>query len=345
MTNDRSTDTRQRGTRRPPPCDRTRDLVGRRATRRGRHTALYPLSPHRPGAHRRHHRRARHRQEHAHQPDRALLSPAGRARTVGVIAVDPSSPFSGGALLGDRIRMSDLAGDPGVFVRSMATRGALGGLARATYDAALVLDAAGYPDHPDRNRGCRAGSGRYRPHGAHHRRRRSARHGRRHPGHQVGLDGDRRPLLRQQGRPAGRRVHRPRARTGLAAAPRHVQPGTRMADPGPQNHRPRRHRRVRAGRPDRRAQALSAGRTLASTKNSRARRQAWNPAWSRSSWNAFSPNSAPTNGKTWVTRVASRQVTPHEALKELLTRMDLTGVALADRDCASLRGQTSSILL
>ena len=64
---------------------------------------------------------------------------------VGVIAVDPSSPLSGGALLGDRIRMSDLAGDPGVFVRSMATRGALGGLSRATYDAALILDAAGYP--------------------------------------------------------------------------------------------------------------------------------------------------------------------------------------------------------
>jgi LAO/AO transport system kinase len=64
---------------------------------------------------------------------------------VAVVAVDPSSPYSGGALLGDRIRMSDLSGDPGVFVRSMATRGARGGLARATYDAALVLDAAGYP--------------------------------------------------------------------------------------------------------------------------------------------------------------------------------------------------------
>lgn len=63
--------------------------------------------------------------------------------SVGVIAVDPSSPFSGGAILGDRIRMPDLVGDPGVFVRSMATRGAPGGLARATCDAALVLDAAG----------------------------------------------------------------------------------------------------------------------------------------------------------------------------------------------------------
>ncbi len=64
-------------------------------------------------------------------------------RTVGVLAVDPTSPFSGGAILGDRIRMQDHAGDNGVFVRSMATRGQLGGLARATYDALVVLDAAG----------------------------------------------------------------------------------------------------------------------------------------------------------------------------------------------------------
>jgi LAO/AO transport system kinase len=67
-----------------------------------------------------------------------------RDRTVGIIAVDPTSPFSGGALLGDRIRMRDLSGDPGIFIRSMATRGSLGGLARATADAIKVLDAAGY---------------------------------------------------------------------------------------------------------------------------------------------------------------------------------------------------------
>jgi LAO/AO transport system kinase len=65
-------------------------------------------------------------------------------KTLGVIAVDPSSPFSGGAILGDRIRMQTLANDPGVFIRSMATRGNLGGLARATVDAVAVLDAAGY---------------------------------------------------------------------------------------------------------------------------------------------------------------------------------------------------------
>jgi LAO/AO transport system kinase len=64
--------------------------------------------------------------------------------TVGIVAVDPTSPFSGGAILGDRIRMRDLAGDPGVFIRSMASRGNLGGLARATADVVKVLDAAGY---------------------------------------------------------------------------------------------------------------------------------------------------------------------------------------------------------
>ena len=63
---------------------------------------------------------------------------------VGIVAVDPSSPFSGGAILGDRIRMRDLAGDPGVFIRSMASRGALGGLARATAAVGLALDAAGF---------------------------------------------------------------------------------------------------------------------------------------------------------------------------------------------------------
>jgi LAO/AO transport system kinase len=75
-------------------------------------------------------------------------SPAGESGSaappsVGVIAVDPTSPFTGGAVLGDRLRMQAHAGDAGVFIRSMATRGHLGGLARATGDAALLLDAAG----------------------------------------------------------------------------------------------------------------------------------------------------------------------------------------------------------
>jgi LAO/AO transport system kinase len=65
-------------------------------------------------------------------------------RRVGIVAVDPSSPFTGGAILGDRIRMSEIYTDRGVFIRSMATRGTLGGLSRATSDAVDVLDAAGY---------------------------------------------------------------------------------------------------------------------------------------------------------------------------------------------------------
>ncbi len=66
------------------------------------------------------------------------------SRTVAVVAVDPTSPFSGGAILGDRVRMHSFANDPGVFIRSMATRGALGGLARTTLEAVDVLDAAGF---------------------------------------------------------------------------------------------------------------------------------------------------------------------------------------------------------
>jgi LAO/AO transport system kinase len=75
-----------------------------------------------------------------------LLVPRAReqGRKVGVIAVDPSSPFTGGSILGDRIRMGGLALDPGVFIRSMATRGELGGLARASYEAVDVLDAGGF---------------------------------------------------------------------------------------------------------------------------------------------------------------------------------------------------------
>src|SRR5512141_2257691 len=64
-------------------------------------------------------------------------------KTVGVIAVDPSSPVTGGAILGDRIRMQEHHADPGVFIRSMATRGWLGGLARATTEMTMLLDAAG----------------------------------------------------------------------------------------------------------------------------------------------------------------------------------------------------------
>lgn len=76
--------------------------------------------------------------------DKLALQYRAQEKSVGIVAVDPSSPFSGGALLGDRIRMQALTTDPQVFIRSMATRGNLGGLARATVDAVAVLEAAGY---------------------------------------------------------------------------------------------------------------------------------------------------------------------------------------------------------
>jgi LAO/AO transport system kinase len=75
--------------------------------------------------------------------DRMAAYYRGQGKHVGIIAVDPTSPYTGGAILGDRIRMQGHSSDPGIFIRSMATRGFLGGLARTTGDVALVLDAAG----------------------------------------------------------------------------------------------------------------------------------------------------------------------------------------------------------
>src|SRR6204780_3248196 len=75
--------------------------------------------------------------------DRLASHYRAEKKTVGIIAVDPSSPFTGGAILGDRVRMQGHATDSGIFIRSMATRGSLGGLAQATGDTSLLLDAAG----------------------------------------------------------------------------------------------------------------------------------------------------------------------------------------------------------
>jgi LAO/AO transport system kinase len=74
---------------------------------------------------------------------RLALEYRARGQTVGIVAVDPTSPYTGGAILGDRVRMMELHGDPGVFMRSMATRGVMGGLARSTLDVVLLLDAFG----------------------------------------------------------------------------------------------------------------------------------------------------------------------------------------------------------
>ncbi len=78
--------------------------------------------------------------------DQLVTRHRARGRTVAIVAVDPTSPFSGGAILGDRIRMQRHAGDPGVFIRSLATRGALGGVSRSTRDVVAVFDAMGFDE-------------------------------------------------------------------------------------------------------------------------------------------------------------------------------------------------------
>ncbi|HUR20118.1 MAG TPA: methylmalonyl Co-A mutase-associated GTPase MeaB, partial [Vicinamibacterales bacterium] len=106
------------------------DLVGRIFTHSGRAYLIGVTGP--PGAGK------------STLVDKLISELRQSGKTVGVLCVDPTSPFSGGAILGDRIRMQAHAEDAGVFIRSMATRGHLGGLARTTAEAAIVLDAAGY---------------------------------------------------------------------------------------------------------------------------------------------------------------------------------------------------------
>ena len=111
-------------------------------------------------------------------------------RTIGVISVDPSSPFTHGALLGDRIRLADHFLDPGVFIRSMGTRGHLGGLAETTLQALLVLDAAGKDARLSRDRGRRSERGRGDRHCRYRRPRTHARLRRLGAGAQGGDHGD-----------------------------------------------------------------------------------------------------------------------------------------------------------
>ena len=129
-----------------------------------------------------------------------VVRAAGRA--VAVVAVDPSSPITGGALLGDRVRMQSYAGDPDVFIRSMASRGHAGGLASTTTAAAAVLDAAGLRPRAHRDRRDRPERGRGRGRGRHDGRPRGARDGRRGPGDQGRPARGRGPRRRQQGRQA-----------------------------------------------------------------------------------------------------------------------------------------------
>ena len=137
--------------------------------------------------------------------NRIALGLVSRGYQVGIIAVDPSSPFSGGALLGDRLRMQDIATIEGIFIRSMATRGTLGGLCQGARDVIRIMDAFGKDVvlietvgvGQDEIEVVRAADPR--PRGL------RARVGRRDPDPQGGDHGNRGPLRSEQGRPGGRR--------------------------------------------------------------------------------------------------------------------------------------------
>ena len=118
------------GNRAPAPDDPGRDLMGRVYQAAGAAHVVGVTGP--PGAGK------------SSLVNALVKDLRRRDLTVGVIAIDPSSPFSGGAILGDRVRMGDLGGDLGVFIRSLATQGAMGGLARPALDSVDVLDACGF---------------------------------------------------------------------------------------------------------------------------------------------------------------------------------------------------------
>jgi LAO/AO transport system kinase len=141
-----------------------------------------------------------------------------RNETVAVVAVDPTSPFTGGALLGDRVRMGELAGDPGVFIRSMATRGSQGGLAVHTAQVCDVLDAAGFSRILIETVGVGQSELEVAQTAGLDRRGAGAGVGRRRPGDEGGPDGDRRSLRDQQGRPRRRRARGVRCARGARAA-------------------------------------------------------------------------------------------------------------------------------
>ena len=150
-----------------------------------------------------------------------------RDKRVGVLAVDPSSPFTGGALLGDRVRMQDHASDPGVFIRSMASRGHLGGLSWATPQAMRVLDAAGCEVVLVETVGVGQAEVEIASLADSTDRAARARDGRRHPGGQGGHPGDRGRVRGEQGRPR-RRPGRPYA-TCATCSP-WPSPGVEAAD-------------------------------------------------------------------------------------------------------------------
>ena len=236
-------------------------------------------------------------------------------REIGVLSIDPSSPFTQGAVLGDRIRLSDHFLDPGVFIRSMATRGSLGGLAEAALQAALLMDASGKDDVLLETVGVGPGRDRRRRSRRHDRARADAGLRRLDPGAEGGRDGDPRRDLRQQGRPPARQHDDPRGQVGARARARARLEGAGGADRGVE------------GRGDRRA----AARRSTPTASRSPRRAPWPSAGlatcaPRCSGSpprgcAASSSSAPRRDPRWaelLDRVVRREIDPATAARELV---------------------------
>ena len=171
----------------------------------------------------------------------ALIAELRRAdRSVAVVAVDPSSPITGGAILGDRVRMQAYAGDRDVFIRSMAARGHAGGLASTTGAACAVLDAVGFELVLVETVGTGQSEVEVALVGRHDRRPRGARDGRRGPGDQGRPARGRRHRRRQQGRPAGRRHGRRPSCGRCSSRHRSQRRGAGQGSADPPRPRPKR---------------------------------------------------------------------------------------------------------
>ena len=245
-------------------------------------------------------------------------------KRVGVLAVDPSSPFSGGALLGDRVRMQDHAGDRGVYIRSMASRGHLGGLSWATPQALRVLDAAGCDVVLIETVGVGQSELEIASLADTTLVLRRAGHGRRDPGGQGRDPRGRRRLRRQQGRPGRRRHDRPRPPLH-ALARRTALRGRALAAADRARRSPRRDTRQRHRRgagQDRGAPAvagvLGRGAPPAHASGRRARSR-------RSRWPSLRERMGDVHGSAALGSLADRVVAgetdPYRAADELLAQL------------------------
>ena len=237
-------------------------------------------------------------------------------REVGVLSIDPSSPFTHGAVLGDRIRLSDHFLDPGIFIRSMATRGSLGGLAEAALQAALLMDASGKDDILLETVGVGQGEIDVVDHADTIVLALMPGLRRLDPGAEGGRDGDPRRDLRQQGRASARRHDDPRGQGRARARPR-----PRLEGPGGAHRGDRRAR----GSPsccstiDAHGEHIAAAGTLAERRARNLRAEVLGIAAAR--LRRELEQRASERPRAWhelLDRVVRREIDPATAARELL---------------------------